>query len=245
MEWTDAALVLSCRPFAETGALADVLSHAHGRYAGLVHGGASRRMRPLLQPGNRVQARWRARTEDQLGSLALEADELRAGRLLDDASALEAVAAACALAALSLPEREPHPRVFEGLEALLTGLETTELWPALLVKWEAGLLTDLGYGLDLARCALTGAREGLTHISPKSGRAVVGASEEAAPYRDKLLALPPFLLGAQAGVGAGDIAAGLTLTGWFLERWILWPADRRLPESRARLIDRLERAGRL
>ncbi len=245
MEWTDTAVVLAARPFGESGAVADVLSLSHGRWTGLVHGGASRRMRPLLQQGNRVQARWRARTEDQLGSLTVEADDLRAGRLMDDAEALEAAAAVCALAALALPEREPHPRVYEGMEALLTGLETTELWPALLVKWEAGLLTDLGYGLDLSRCALTGTIENLTHVSPKSGRAVDGSSAEAAPYREKLLALPQFLLGVQAGVQEGDVGAGLTLTGHFLERWILWPADRRLPEARARLVDRLQRAGRL
>jgi len=245
MEWTDASVVLSCRPFGETGALAEVLSATQGRYAGLVHGGASRRMRPLLQPGNRLQARWRARTADQLGSLTVEADDLRAGRLLDNADALEAASAACALASLALPEREPHVAVYEGLEALLTGLESTELWPALMVKWEAGLLTDLGYGLDLSRCAVTGVRENLTHVSPKSGRAVAGDSEEVAPYRDKLFALPPFLLGNQAGVREGDVGAGLTLTGHFLERWILWPADRRLPDARQRLIDRLERAGRL
>lgn len=245
MEWTDAAIVLSCRPFGETGAIVEVLSHAQGRYAGLVHGGASRTKRPLLQPANRVQATWRARTADNLGSIALEADDLRAGRLMDDAAALDAASAACALASLALPEREPHPAVYEGLDALLAGLESTELWPALLVKWEAGLLSDLGYGLDLARCAVTGAREGLTHVSPKSGRAVAGESEEAAPYRGKLLVLPPFLLGAQAGVREGDVAAGLTLTGHFLERRILWPADRQLPEARHRLHDRLERTGRL
>jgi DNA repair protein RecO (recombination protein O) len=245
MQWTDSAVVLASRPFSETGALAEVLSCEHGRYSGLVHGGASRRVRPLLQQGNRVQATWRARTADNLGSLALEADDLRAGRLLDDAAALEAAAAACALALVALPEREPHPAVFAGLEALLVGLETTELWPALLVKWEAGLLSDLGYGMDLTRCALTGSLEGLTHVSPRSGRAVAGDAPEAEPYRDKLMALPPFLLGTQAGVRAGDVKAGLALTGWFIERRILWPADRRLPEARTRLIDRLERADRL
>jgi DNA repair protein RecO (recombination protein O) len=245
MEWTDSAIVLGSRPFGETGAVAEVLSCVHGRYSGLVHGGASRRIRPLLQQGNRVQATWRARSADSLGSLALEPDDLRAGRLMDDAAALEAAAAACALASLALPEREPHRAVFEGLEALLAGLESTELWPALLVKWEAGVLADLGYGLDLSRCALTGSLDNLTHVSPRSGRAVTGAAPEAEPYRDKLLPLPAFLLGAQAGVRAGDVAAGLALTGWFLERRILWPADRRLPEARGRLIDRLEAAGRL
>ena len=245
MEWTDAAVVIAVRPFGETGAIAEVLSRVHGRFAGLVHGGASRRMRPLLQQGNRVEARWRARTADQLGALAVDADDLRAGRLMDDACALDAVAAACALASRTLPEREPHSAVFEGLEAVLAGLESTSLWPALLVKWEAGLLADLGYGLDLSRCALTGGRDNLTHVSPRSGRAVDGSSDDAAPYRDKLLALPPFLLGVQAGVGAGDVGAGFALTGHFLERRILWPADRQLPDARGRLIERLEREGRL
>lgn len=245
MEWTDAAVVLAARPFGETGAVAEVLTSSHGRWSGLVHGGASRTKRPLLQPGNRVQATWRARTADNLGSLAVEADDLRAGRLMDDAAALEAASAACALASLALPEREPHPAVYQGLEALLSGLEATDLWPALLVKWEAGVLADLGYGLDLARCAITGSMDGLTHVSPRSGRAVAGDAPEAAQYRDKLLALPPFLLGAQAGVAPGDVGAGLTLTGHFLERWILWPADRRLPEARGRLLERLGRDGRL
>jgi len=245
MEWTDSAVVLAARPFGETGAIVEVLTREQGRFAGLVHGGASRRIRPLIQPGNRVHASWRARLADNLGSLTIEAEDLRSGRLLDDAAAIEAISAICALANQSLPEREPHPNVYDGLEALLTGLETTELWPALMVKWEAGLLSDLGYGLDLSRCALTGAFDGLTHVSPKSGRAVCGDAEEAAPYRDKLLVLPQFLLGTQAGVAEGDVAAGLTLTGHFIERRILWPADRRLPDARERLRARLEREGRL
>ncbi|MGD2133474.1 MAG: DNA repair protein RecO [Maricaulaceae bacterium] len=245
MEWRDVGVVLSARPFGETGAIAEVLTRENGRCAGLVHGGASRRMKPLLQQGNRVQATWRARTADQLGSMALEGDELRAARLMDDAAAIDAAAAACALASMVLPEREPHGAVFEGLEAFLTGLETTELWPALLVKWEAGLLSDLGYGMDFSRCALTGSRDRLTHVSPRSGRAVDGESEEAEPYRDKLLKLPPFLLGRQAALAEGDVASGFALTGYFLERRILWPADRQLPDARARLIARLEKAGRL
>lgn len=245
MEWSGTAVVLAARGFGETGAIVEVLTRGEGRYAGLVHGGASRRKRPLLQPGNRVHASWRARVADNLGSLSVEADDLRAGRLMDDAAAIEAMSGACALANLALPEREPHPNVYEGLEALLAGLESTELWPAILVKWEAGLLADLGYGLDLARCALTGAREGLTHVSPKSGRAVCGEAEEAAPYKDKLFALPAFLIDAAAPVEEGDVAAGLALTAHFLERRILWPADRRLPEARERMRARLERAGRL
>jgi DNA repair protein RecO (recombination protein O) len=243
MEWTDTGVVVAVRPFGETGAVLELMTESQGRHAGLVHGGASRRMRPLLQPGNRLRARWKARLADQLGSLSVEADDLRAGRLLDDAAALDGVRAACALASLALPEREPHAAVYFGLEALLDGLESTELWPALLVRWEAGLLADLGYGLDLTRCAATGRSDDLTHVSPNTGRAV--SREAAEPYLDKLLKLPPFLLGSQAGVSQGDVRDGFALTGWFIERRILWPADRRLPEARARLLERLETQGRL
>lgn len=245
MEWTDAAIILAVRPHGETSAVVDLLTQAQGRYAGLVHGARSRRMRPVLQPGNRVSATWRARLEDHLGTLSVEGDALRAGRLMDDRAMLQGLQAACALARTALPEREPHTAAFVALDALLDGMEATELWPALLVRWEAGLLTDLGYGLDLDRCALTDARDGLTHVSPASGRAVAGAAAEAAPYLDKLLKLPPFLLGSQARVTEGDIAAGLALTGHFIERRILWPADKQLPEARARLIEILEQENRL
>lgn len=245
MNWSDIGVVLAVRPFGETSAIVELLTAEHGRHAGLVRGGRGRAMRPVLQPGNRVKASWRARLEDHLGAFAVEPDHLRAGALMDDAAATEGLNAACALACLALPEREKHAAVFEGLEALIAGMAATDLWPALMVKWEAGLLADLGYGLDLDRCALTGTRDALTHVSPKSGRAVAGGAPEAAHYLDKLLKLPPFLQGAQAGLVEGDVASGFALTGHFLERWILWPADRRLPAARERLIDRLKTEGRL
>lgn len=245
MDWSDRAIVLAARPHAETAAVVELLTESHGRHAGLVHGGRGRRMRPVLQPGNRVRATWRARLSEHLGTFTLEPEALRAGVLMEDAAALEGLASACALASLALPEREPHPSVFHGLEAFLDALETVALWPALLAKWEAGLLADLGYGLDLSRCALTGRVDDLTHVSPKTGRAVCGMAPEAAPYRDKLLLLPPFLLGAQAALAPGDVKAALALTGHFLERRLLWPADRTLPEARARLLARLEEQGRL
>lgn len=244
MEWSDVGVVLSARPFGETSAVVELLTHAHGRHAGLVRGARSRALRPVLQPGNRVRASWRARLADHLGAMTVEPEALRAGSLLDDAAAVDGLAAACALARLALPEREAHPAVFEGLEALLDGMAQTDLWPALMVKWEAGLLADLGYGLDLTRCALTGAVDDLTHVSPKTGRAVCGHAREAQPYMDKLLKLPPFLMGAQAGLIEGDVAAGFALTAHFLERRVLWPSDRQLPEARARLLARLVEEGR-
>ncbi len=236
MDWTDEGIVLGVKPHGETSAVVQLLTPARGRHAGLVYGARGRAMRPLLQPGNRVRAAWRARLADHLGAFTLEPLELRAGRLMGDKLQVDGMLSACALAVLALPEREPHPAVHDGLEALLGAMETVEQWPALLVRWEFGLLADLGYGLDLSRCVLSGAAGTVTHVSPSSGRAVDGDHPEAAPYRDKLLTLPPFLLGAQAAVTPHDVVGGLTLTGHFLERWVLWPADRQLPDSRQRLI---------
>ncbi len=235
MELTDEAIVLEARPHAESAAVVHVLTRDYGRYAGLVHGGQGRRARPMLQPGNRVTASWRARLADHLGSMTLEPLALRAGMVMDDPLKLTGVAAACALAMAAMPEREPHRSVHDGLELVLANMPTTPDWPALLVRWEAGVLTELGYGLDLSRCALSGQTDTLTHVSPASGRAVNGLHPDAEPYRDRLLALPPFLLGVQAAVTPADIHDGLRLTGHFLERRALWPADRRLPDARVRL----------
>ncbi len=239
MEWRDAAVVLSVRPHGEASAVVEVLSARHGRYAGLVRGARGRALRPVLQPGNRVEASWRARLSEHLGALSVDGDVLRAGDFIDDAARVDGVLAACGVAQLCLPEREPHPAVFEGLEAVLAGMAATPDWPALLVKWEAGLLADLGYGLDLTRCALTGGYDDLTHVSPRTGRAVDGHAPEAQPYLDKLLKLPPFLLGSQAAPTPTDLRDGLALTGHFLERQVLWPADRHLPDARTRLAERL------
>ncbi len=235
MEWTDEGIVLAVKAHGESAAVAQLLTIDRGRHAGLVYGGRGRAMRPLLQPGNRVRATWRARLADHLGSMALEPVSLRAGRLMENALALHGVLAASAVAVAALPEREPHRAVHDGLEALLAAMETVTQWPALLVRWEAGLLTDLGYGLDLRRCAVSGGVESLTHVSPRTGRAVDGDHPAVVEHRDKLLRLPPFLLGRQAAVTDEDVRDGLALTGHFLERWVLWPADRQLPDARARL----------
>lgn len=243
MEWTGSGIVLAVRPHGETSAIVELLTEDQGRHAGLVRGGRSRTTRPLLQPGNVVRAVWRARLADHLGNLAVEGEHLRAGEFMDDPLALSGLNAACALACAALPEREPHPEVFAAFHIFLDALHDPDVWPALYVRWEAGLLADLGYGIDLRRCAVTGATEGLTHVSPRTGRAVCEA--EAEPYKVKLLALPHFLLDSQSGVEEGDIESGLTLTGHFLQRRVLWPSDRDLPESRQRMIDRLKEAERL
>jgi len=163
--------------------------------------------------------------------------------LFDDPLALTGLAAAAAVAQGALPEREPHPGAFLAFEALISAFAVPEVWPAVFVRFEAGLLEDLGFGLDLSRCAATGAVDDLVWVSPRTGRAVSRAAGE--PYADKLLKLPPFLLGAQAGLGEGDVGAGLDLTGHFLEQFVFHPLDRPLPPARVWMIDRLREAGRL
>ena len=163
--------------------------------------------------------------------------------LFDDALALMGLSAAAAVASGALPEREPHPGAFYGLEAFIAALAAIEAWPAVLVRFEAGLLQDLGFGLDLSRCAATGTVDDLVWVSPRTGRAVSRQAGE--PYKDKLLPLPPFLLGAQAGLGPGDVAAGLNLTGHFLEQFVFGPLNRPLPPARVWMIDKLREAGRV
>lgn len=243
MEWTGDGIVLAVRPHGETSAIVDLLTEQQGRHAGLVRGGRSRAARPVLQPGNRVHATWRARLADHLGNFDIEADRLVAGELMEDRLALAGLNAACSMACLALPEREPHAAVYRAFSLLLDAFGNPDIWPALYIRWEAGLLTDLGYGIDLTRCAVTGERDGLSHVSPKSGRAVT--SDAAEPYLDKLLKLPGFLSDPARGVEAGDIEAGLMLTGHFLQRRVLWPHDRELPEARQRMMDRLAETERL
>ena len=243
MEFTDEAFVLAARPHGETGAIVDLLTEAHGRFAAHVAGGASRRMRPFLQPGARVIASFRARTSEQLGSAALEAVGAGPSALFDDALALAGLSAAAAVAAAALPEREPHAGAFLALEALIAALAHPDIWPAVYVRFEAGLLDELGFGLDLSRCAATGAVDELVYVSPRTGRAVSRAAGK--PYCDRLLPLPPFLLSSQGGLGQGDVAAGLRLTGHFLERSVFGPLNRPLPPARVWLVERLAAAGKL
>ena len=243
MEWEDDAYVLSARAHGESGAIVDLLTAERGRFAAHVAGGASRKLRAVLQPGARVIARYRARVSEQLGSASLEPVGEGPAALFDDALALAGLSAAAAVAAGALPEREAHPGVFYGLEALILALAHPEVWPAVYVRFEAGLLQNLGFGLDLSRCAATGSTDDLIYVSPRTGRAV--SRDAGAPYRDRLLKLPPFLLGAQAGLSQGDVDLGLVLTGHFLEQFVFSPLNRPLPPARVWLSDRLRESGRL
>jgi DNA repair protein RecO (recombination protein O) len=243
MEWNDEAFVLSARPHGESGAIVEVLTRANGRFAGHVAGGASRRMKPFLQPGARVLAHYRARTNDQLGAIQLEPVGEGPSALFDDPLALNGLSAAAAVAQGALPEREPHAGAFFALEALIAALAVEAIWPAVFVRYEAGLLEALGFGLDFSRCAATGSLDDLVYVSPKSGRAVSRAAGEV--YKDRLLRLPPFLLSAQQGLVSGDVGDGLALTGRFLDQFVFAPLNRPLPPARVWLIERLGLAGRL
>lgn len=243
MDFADEAFVLAARAHGDTGAVVELLTAEHGRRAAYVAGGASRRMKPFLQPGARVQAEYRARTSDHLGAARLEPMGQGPSALFDDPLALTGLSAAAAVAQGALPEREPHPGAFLAFEALMTAFAVPEVWPAVFVRFEAGLLEDLGFGLDLSRCAATGSTDDLVWVSPRTGRAVSAGA--GAPYADKLLVLPPFMLGAQAGLRDGDVKAGFDLTGHFLEQFVFHPLNRPLPPARVWMLDKLAEAGRL
>jgi len=243
MEWSDFAVILAVEKYGEHHALVDLLAEQHGRWRGLMRGGAGRRLAGVLQPGNDVIVRWRARLDAHLGSFTLEPVRARAGEIMSDPARLAGLSAACATLATVLPERETHTPVYRALTHVLDllldpAMENTD-WGAGLVRLEFGLLGELGYGLDLTRCAATGSAEDLIYVSPRSGCAVSAAA--GAPYRDRLLTLPQFLLGRQAGpAGSKQVRQGLELTGFFLERHLLAPQGRHLPPARRRLESHFE-----
>ncbi len=239
MQWSDEGIVLSVRSHGETAAIAELFTRTHGRHSGLVHGGRSRKLRPVLQTGNHVDAAWKARLSEQLGHVTLELRHGYAAPALDDPLALTGLTSLAALARL-LPERDPHPNLYEVTLFVLSFLDDASVWPALMVRWELALLTELGFGLDLSECAATGSNDQLVYVSPKSGRAVSASAGE--PYKERLLALPAFLSkGRQAVVSRSDVMAGLALTGHFIETRVLQPRELAMPEPRRRLAELLSR----
>ncbi|HVU19706.1 MAG TPA: DNA repair protein RecO [Rhizomicrobium sp.] len=239
MEWSDDAIILSVRPHGETSAIVEAFTHTHGRHMGLVRGGGSRRSKPTLQPGNSVHLLWRARLSEHLGNYSIEPMRARAGEMLESRDRLLGLNAFTAIASAALPEREPHDTVYEAAEILLDAILTQDFthWASLFVRWEAGLLEALGFGLDLSQCAATGSLDDLAYVSPKSGRAVSAQAGE--PYRDRMFRLPGFLLGSQnAEPSMADIAEGLRLTEYFLLDRVLQPHGREVPPARLRLNER-------
>ena len=241
MEWTDEGLVLSAHPHGETSVIVTLLTAEHGRHAGLLSGGQSGRHQATLMVGNQVKVRWRARLSDHLGNLTMEVLTPTAARWLPDPEILAMIASAAAITEASLPERQPMPELYDALCALFA-LEDRSLWAPAYIAWEMGVLKTLGYGMDLSCCALSGAREGLAYISPRTGRAVTASA--AVPYLEKLLPLPAFMCGA-ANWDDTDILKGLDLTAHFLMNHVfahpqsrrLVPMDGTLPFARQRLSD--------
>ncbi len=243
MEWRDEGLVIGVRRHGEHSVIVEAMTRAHGRHLGLVRGGRSSRMAAVLQPGNTLALVWRARLDEHLGAYAVEALELRAGRLIGSALALAGLAWLGALARL-LPERDPHEAVYETLTLIAGRLDDAALAPPLVARFETQILAECGFQLDLSRCAATGAVEDLAYVSPKSGRAVSLAAGRA--WRDRLLPLPPFLrdgVRLEARPSAEDIADGFRMTGFFLARDVFAARGESLPDSRRAFLTAASRAG--
>lgn len=241
MEWQDEAIVLSAARHGEADALLEVMTLSHGRARGFIKGGLSRRNKANLQAGNKLIVTWRARLEENLGRFTVELLHSPLGLMLGDGMRLAALSAVTSVVATTMPERELHGGVFKGLAAVIGLMEHEDsslaAWGAALARFELGILKELGYGLDFSECAATGGKDNLIYVSPKSGCAV--SAEGGAPYKERLLALPPFLLGETAAPCANDVFDAMRLTGYFIERNIWGVRGKGQPAARERLMSSL------
>ena len=239
--WTDQGIVLSARAHGEGGAVVALLTENNGRHAGYVHGAQSKNKRAMIEPGSQVKAEWSARSIDSLGTFALEPEGGLPIGVLDDSLKLGAMLSACSICDAALPEREGHAGLYHGLVQLMEALEG-DYWAVSYVMWEISLLKELGFRLELDKCAAKGDPDTLTYVSPKSGRAV--SEVEAKPYKDKLLLLPNFLrpegTRSECAGDAKDVALGLKLSGHFLEHWVFAHHTKGVPESRIMFQERFE-----
>ena len=235
MQWTDEGIVVGVRKHGESSVILELMTREHGRHLGLVHGGRSKTLQPVLQPGNSVQATWRARLDEHLGTYQVEGLGLRAAHLMGSPLALYGLATLAHLLRY-LPERDPHPALYETLEVLVDHLNDSDLAPALFVRFELAILAEFGFGLDLSSCAATGSPNDLTYVSPKSGRAVSTAAGE--PYKDRLLKLPGFLIGQSKAnrPREEEIRDGFALTDFFLHQNVFEPRGQAAPAERARFV---------
>jgi DNA repair protein RecO (recombination protein O) len=236
--WSDQGIVLSARPHGEGGAVVALLTENHGRHGGYVHGGMSSKKRNVIERGTFVKAEWQSRVSDNLGSYNLESEKGLSINVLDHSLKLASLLSACALCDAALPEREGHAGLYHGFVALLDSFEK-EHWQYAYIMWEIQLLRELGFRLELDKCAGGGDPQTLTHVSPKSGRAVSKA--QAAPYKEKLLELPDFLRPEVMRKGreeSEDIALGLLMTGHFLEHWAFAHHTQGVPQARLLLAEK-------
>lgn len=236
--WRDHGYVLSVRPHGDAGAVVSLLTEHHGRHAGYLHGAQSSRKRAMIEPGSRVSIDWKSRIADNLGTVTLEQEAGLPHGILDDPLKLSALLAACALCDAALPEREGHSGLYHGFETLIRMMDG-EVWAAAYVYWEIALLKELGFGLDLTRCAGGGDAKSLAYVSPKSGCAVSYTAGE--PYKDKLLELPSFLKPNGGPLDEEEIHKGLRMTGYFLEHWVFTHHTKGVPEARLRFEERQKR----
>lgn len=242
MDWRDEGILISARRHGESSAIIEVFTAGHGLHAGVVRGGAGRRMVPILQPGAEIAVEWSARLEEHIGAFRVDPIRAPLAVLMEDRAGLAALGAITGLISATLPERAAHPGLFARSRDLIGALGRAADWPARYALWELDLLAELGFGLDLTCCAATGGLEDLIYVSPKSGCAVsrVGGAE----WADRLLPLPEFLREGRGGVvSAADLAAALRLTGFFLEARVA-PTLRRggLPAARGRAVEAMLRA---
>ncbi|GAA5093876.1 DNA repair protein RecO [Bartonella acomydis] len=243
MKWKEQAIILGTRQCGETSVILEIMTRQHGRYMGVVKGGRSRRMAALLQPGNFVEAEWWARLDEHLGLFRLEALDLHAARLIILPEALYALQL-LAFHLRFLPERSPHPVLYDLLHLFMQSFEEPSVIAELLVRFEMRLLEELGFGLDLSRCAATGSLERLIYVSPKSGQAV--CEQAGQPWKEKLLILPQFLIRRMTRpVDFSDVINGFILTGFFLLRHVWEPRDIKQPSVRMNLIQLFERRFRM
>ena len=242
MEWRDTGILLAVRTHGETSAIVDVFTPGQGRQSGVVRGGTSRKLAPLLQPGAQLDVTWRARLEAHLGTMTVELTRSRAADAMASRLALAGLNAVVALLAFCLPEREVHAGLYRRSEQLLDLLGQEDLWPLAYLRWELALLEEMGFGLDLTSCAVTGATEGLAFVSPRSGRAVSRAG--AGDWAPRLLPLPPVMLG-QGEAGDAEIVTALATTGHFLEHHLAPQLrGKPVPAARAQLVERISRRAR-
>ncbi|MBU2357438.1 MAG: DNA repair protein RecO [Alphaproteobacteria bacterium] len=241
ISWQDEGAVLRVRPHGETSAIIEVFTPGHGRHAGVVRGGVSRRIAPMLQPGAQVALTWKARLDEHLGAFTVEPLRSRSAQAMGDRLALAGLNAVCALLAVVLPEREAHLPLYDRTVQLLDLLGQGDVWPLAYLQWEQALLEAMGFGLDLSACAVRGVNEDLAFVSPRSGRAV--SRQAAGDWADRLLPLPPVLAG-KGDASAAEIVLALGTTGYFIERRLLRSlGGAEMPAARARLLDAIGRAG--